>query len=72
MSDDHRTRFRRTYRDAVLALPVTTRAIFLQHRVDGDDLATIAARHALPADDVASHIADALIAIDRALRAAGV
>lgn len=72
MSDDHRTTLRRIYREAVLALPATTRDIFLQHRVDGDDLATIGARHALSSDIVAAHIADALVAIDRALHAAGI
>lgn len=62
---------RRIYRQAVASLPPITRDIFLAHRVDGDDLAVIAVRHALPVKNVAGHLADALVAIDRALRATG-
>jgi len=59
------------YRQAIATLPVVTRDIFLAHRVDGDDLAMIADRHMLPVEEVARHLADALVVIDRALRAAG-
>lgn len=72
MADKQQATRRQVYREAILALPAMTRAIFLQHRVDGDDLASIATRHGLPAEIVAAHLAEALVAIDRALRAAGV
>jgi len=71
MADDLESTARRVYREAVIALPEMTRAIFLQHRINGEAIDAIAAYHALPADVVTQHIADALIAIDRALRAAG-
>ena len=71
MPDDAQDIIRRAYRQAVASLPPLTRDIFLAHRVDGEDLATLAVRHVLPAEDVAERLADALIAIDQALRAVG-
>jgi DNA-directed RNA polymerase specialized sigma24 family protein len=71
MSNDPEDALRRAYRHAVLTLPGATRDIFLAHRVDDDDLAVIAAHRGLSVEEVARHLADALIAIDRALRLAG-
>ena len=71
MPEDREAVLRQAYRDAVAALPLRTRDIFLAHRVDGDELAAIADRHVLPIKAVERHVADALIAIDKALRRAG-
>ena len=71
MPDDAQDIIRRAYRQAVASLPPLTRDIFLAHLVDGEDIATLAVRHSLPAEDVVERLADALMAIDQALRAVG-
>ena len=71
MPDDAQDIIRRAYRQAVASLPPLTQDIFVTHLVDGEDLPTLAMRHALPAEDVVERLADALTAIDRALRAVG-
>ena len=71
MPDDAQNIVRRAYRQAVGSLPPLTQDIFLAHLVDGEDLAALAVRHALPAEDVVERLADALMAIDQALRAVG-
>lgn len=55
------------YRAAVAALPADTRTIFLLHCVDDLDIAMIAARTGHPPALVEQHIADAILAIWRAL-----
>lgn len=59
------------YRAAVDALPPLTRAVFLLHRLDGLGYGEIAMLLRIDTDDVTSHIAEALVRIDRALRARG-
>jgi len=71
MTEDSGDMLRRAYRQAVQSLPPVTRAIFLAHRLDGENLALLAERYALSVDDVAGHLAAALIVIDQALRGIG-
>ena len=52
---------------ALLALPIRTRAIFLLHRVDGLSYAEIAERCGISGKQVERHIARAMLRIDRAL-----
>jgi len=62
---------RRICRETVMVLPAPARTISLQERVDGEDMATIAARHALLVDVVAGHVTEEVVAIDRAFGATG-
>jgi DNA-directed RNA polymerase specialized sigma24 family protein len=55
------------YRAAVAALPADTRRIFLLHRADGLDIASIAERTGRSTTVVEQHIANAILAIWTAL-----
>lgn len=58
------------YRSALDALPSATRRVFLLHRAHGLDLATIARRTGQPPAAVEQHLADAILALAKALDAA--
>lgn len=55
------------YARALDVLPEVTREVFLAHQRDEQDFATIAARLGLTTREVEQHVADALLAIGRAL-----
>ncbi len=55
------------YVKAIAALPETTRDVLVAHQRDGQDLSTIASRLGITTRDVEQHLADAILAIGRAL-----
>jgi RNA polymerase sigma-70 factor (ECF subfamily) len=57
------------YLAAVDAMPEDTRTIFLLHRADGLDIATVAVRTGLSSAEVEAHLAKALLALITALEA---
>jgi DNA-directed RNA polymerase specialized sigma24 family protein len=71
MSDDPPNAMRDVYRATVAALPPVTRTVFLLHRAKGLNPAAVAGRLDLTHEAVAEHTAQALNALDRALRDAG-
>ena len=56
--------------EALLALPARTRDVFLLHRLDGLGYGEIAARFGISEARVGADIAEAILAIDRALEEA--
>lgn len=57
------------YRAALTALPAETQRIFVLHRVDGLDIATIAERTGSSTAVVEQHVANAILAIGTAIDA---
>ncbi|NMN06740.1 MULTISPECIES: sigma factor-like helix-turn-helix DNA-binding protein [unclassified Novosphingobium] len=55
------------YAKAIAALPETTRDVLLGHQRDRQDLSAIASRLGINTRDVEQHLADAILAIGRAL-----
>ncbi|MBA4090262.1 MAG: hypothetical protein C0494_06685 [Sphingobium sp.] len=55
------------YAHAVAALPEITRKVLLAHQRDDEDFRTIAVRLGITTPEVEQHIADALLAIGKAL-----
>jgi DNA-directed RNA polymerase specialized sigma24 family protein len=62
---------RQRMRDSIAALPELTQRVYLAHLLRDDDYPTIGAREGLGVRDVERHIADAIVFIDRFLRATG-
>jgi RNA polymerase sigma-70 factor (ECF subfamily) len=58
-------------RAAIAALPEPTRTIYLAHLVKGLDYRTIGALEGISVREVERHIADAILLVDRHLRAVG-
>lgn len=55
------------YAEALAELPKATREVLLAHQRDGEDFGTIAARLGITTREVEQHLADAILAIGRAL-----
>lgn len=71
MPDDPPHALRELYRATVASLPRVTRSVFLLHRMQGLTPLQIAEELDLPPEAAVSHLAQALIALDHALREAG-